>query len=132
MLRPKQKLFAELYVELGNASEAARQAYGSDSASTNASKLLKNTEIQAYVAELTQKPEENRIASMEEVLQFYTNVMRGQVVDQNGKQPVVNDRLKAADSLYKRYSAGQERQQATMDKLDTLLTEMKNAAIVDS
>jgi hypothetical protein len=69
---------------------------------------------------------------MEEVLQFYTDVMRGAVVDQNGKQPVVNDRLKAADSLYKRFAAGQERQQATMDKLDTLLAEMKNAAVLDT
>ena len=132
MLEPRQKLFAELYVKLVNASEAARQAYGTKSAATNTTKLLKNTNVQAYIAELTQKHERTNIASMEEVLQFYTDVMRGAVVDQNGKQPVVNDRLKAADSLYKRYSAGQERQQATMEKLDTLLTEMKNAAIVDS
>lgn len=132
MLRPKQKLFAELYVKLGNASEAARQAYGSESASTNASKLLKNTEIQEYIEELTQKPEKSRIASMEEVLEFYTEVMRGQPFDHSGKPPAVGDRLKAADSLYKRYAAGQERQQATMEKLDILLTEMRNAAVVDS
>lgn len=132
MLEPRQKLFAELYVKLGNASEAARQAYGTKSAATNTTKLLKNTNVQAYIAELTQKHKETNIASIEEVLQFYTDVMRGAVVDQNGKQPVVNDRLKAADSLYKRYAAGQERQQATMEKLDSLLTEMKNAATVDS
>jgi hypothetical protein len=58
--------------------------------------------------------------------------MRGEVKDAFGLDPGLSERLKAGDALMKRYAAGQERQQATMDKLDTLLAEMKNAAVVDS
>lgn len=49
-LTPKQEQFCQLYIELGNASEAYRQAYDADSMSegtvnTKASELLKNGKI---------------------------------------------------------------------------------------
>ena len=59
-LTPKQEKFCQLYIELGNASEAYRQAYDvgdmtNGSISVNASKLLNNnTKIALRVEELRQ------------------------------------------------------------------------------
>ena len=45
-LTPKQKAFADYYIECGNAAEAARRAgYEKRYAGQNADKLLKNTNI---------------------------------------------------------------------------------------
>ena len=55
-LTPKQERFAQLYVELGNASEAYREAYNSkakpDSVHVNASKLLSDARVSLRVQEL--------------------------------------------------------------------------------
>ena len=63
-LTPKQEKFANLYVELGNASEAYRQAYdvGVDTAegtiNVKASRLLKESKISLRVAELQESVKE--------------------------------------------------------------------------
>lgn len=106
MLTPNQKAFADYYIELGNASEAARKAgYSEKTAAATASRLLKNVNVSAYIADRMKKQDENRVASADEVLQFYTSVMRGEVKDAFGLDPGLADRLKAADSLAKRYAA---------------------------
>ena len=46
------------------------------------------------------------IADTDEVLRFYSSVMRGEVKDRFGLDASLADRLKAGDSLMKRYSAG--------------------------
>src|SRR5690554_3012969 len=55
-LIPKQEKFAQLYVELGNASEAYRQAYDSkakpESVHVAASKLLSDNKVALRVEEL--------------------------------------------------------------------------------
>lgn len=134
MLTPNQKAFADYYIELGNASEAARKAgYSEKTAAATASRLLTNVNVSAYIADRMKKQDENRVASADEVLQFYTSVMRGEVKDAFGLDPGLADRLKAADSLAKRYAVANDRQKSTMEKLDSLLEEMRNNAnIVDA
>ena len=134
MLTPNQKAFADYYIELGNASEAARKAgYSEKTAAATASRLLTNVNVSAYIADRMKKQDENRVASADEVLQFYTSVMRGEVKDAFGLDPGLADRLKAADSLAKRYAVENDRQKSTMEKLDSLLEEMRNNAnIVDA
>lgn len=133
MLTPKQQAFADYYIKLGNASEAAKKAgYSERTAGATASRLLKNVNVSAYIDERMTGQSRELVASADEVLQFYTSVMRGEVKDAFGLDPGLSERLKAGDALMKRYAAGQERQQATMEKLDTLLTEMRNAAVMDT
>lgn len=67
------------------------------------------------------------MADMQEVMIFYTSVMRGEVRDAFGLECSLSDRLKAADALMKRLSAA-DGQHGTMDKLDALLKEMREAA----
>lgn len=56
-MTPKQEKFCQLYIELGNASEAYRQAYDAsrmkpESINVNASKLLGDAKVALRVAEL--------------------------------------------------------------------------------
>ena len=63
-LTPKQEKFANLYVELGNASEAYRQAYdvkpttSIETIKVNASKLLSDTNISLTIEELRNEVKE--------------------------------------------------------------------------
>lgn len=105
-LTPKQKAFADYYIECGNAAEAARRAgYSERYAGQNADKLLKNTNISAYIAERMGTQDKKRVADADEVMEFYTAVMRGEVKDQFGLDTALSDRLKAGAEIMKRYSA---------------------------
>lgn len=105
-LTPKQKAFADYYIETGNASEAARRAgYSAKNANNIASENLAKPNISAYIAKRLKPTEENRVASADEVVQFYTAVMRGEVKDQFGLDAALTERLKAADALMKRHAA---------------------------
>lgn len=131
MLTPKQKAFADYYIECGNASEAARKAgYSEKNANNIASENLAKPDISAYIAERMGKQDLERVASADEVLRFYTDVMRGNIKDAFGLEASLSERLKAADSLSKRYAVANDRQKSTMEKLDAMLEEMRNA--VDS
>lgn len=116
----KQRAFADYYIKLGNATEAARQAgYSEKYINTNASKLLQNTTIKAHIDERLKQIEDDRIASAAEVLKYLTSVLRGEsqseivVVEGVGdgyskarrikKEPEEKDRLKAAELLGKRH-----------------------------
>ena len=133
MLTPKQKAFADYYIECGNASEAARRAgYSQKTAEKIGSENLQKPEISAYIQERMAQQDASRVASADEVLRFYSSVMRGQEKDAFGLDPSLADRLKAADSLMKRYAIGAEKQKGTLEKLDSLLKEMHDAAYMDT
>lgn len=125
MLTPKQKAFADYYIETGNASESARKAgYKND---VSGRENLQNPTVSAYIAERMGAQDEKRVASANEVLEFYTATMRGEIKDQFGLDPSLADRLKAADSLMKRYNAADDRQRSTMERLDKLFEEFRDA-----
>ena len=133
MLTPKQKAFADYYIECGNASEAARKAgYSPKTAGAIGEENLKKPEISAYIDERMTKQDAALVASADEVLRFYSSVMRGEEKDAFGLDPSLSDRLKAADSLMKRYAIGAEKQKGTLEKLDSLLKEMRDAAYMDA
>lgn len=133
MLTPNQQAFADYYIECGNASEAAKKAgYSAKTAAATASRLLTNVNVSAYIQERMAKQDAERVATADEVVRFYTSVMRGEVKDAFGLDPSLTERLKAADSLMKRYAVGVDRQRSTMEKLDGLLKEMRDAAYMDT
>ena len=126
-LTPKQKDFADFYIVLGNAEQAAIKAgYSKRYARGNAHKLVANSCIKSYIAERMQLIESERIASQEEVLQFLTSVIRGEVTEEvpiligdgmqtlRDKEVSVKERVKAAELLGKRYMMWTEKQQVEM------------------
>lgn len=127
-MTPKQKAFADYYIQTGNATEAAKKAgYKSKHIGVDAAKTLKNPNVSLYIAERLGQQEKSRVADANEVIEFYTAVMRGEVKDQFGLDASLSDRLKAGDSLMKRYAAAADKNKGAMDKLDHLLKEFQDA-----
>lgn len=109
-LTPKQQKFADYYLELGNATEAAKKAgYSENTARQIGAENLSKPYILAYIEEKLQEIESNRVASIAEVMQFYTKVMRGEEKDQFGLDASLTDRLKAGQELLKRLTTGNEK-----------------------
>ena len=126
-LTPRQKDFCEYYLQTGNAAEAAKKAgYSEKSAYAIGQENLKKPVISQYIAKRMEKQDKALIADSNEVLRFYSAVMRGEVKDQFGLDASLSDRLKAGDSLMKRYAAG-DRSQDAMERLDGLLKEFRDA-----
>lgn len=104
-MNEKQKAFADYYIETLNATEAAKRAgYSEKTAYSIGQRLLKNVEVENYIKERLESKDNARIASQNEVLEFLTKVMRGEVKDQLGLETPVKERNRAAELLGKRYS----------------------------
>jgi len=80
-LTPKQEKFANLYVELGNASEAYRQAYNvkdstkEETIQVNASKILNSTIVSLRVEELQKELKEKHKIDREWILQQHMEII---------------------------------------------------------
>lgn len=121
-LTRKQKDFCIYYVETGNATDSYRRA-GYKVANTNvagpsAYDLLKNPKIQAEIKRLS-KPlidERNKhIATSQEVMEFFTKMMNGEIKDQFGLEATNADRIKAAQEIAKRTVDLENRASGTPD-----------------
>lgn len=119
-LTPKQRAFAEYYIETGNATEAAKKAgYKGKNLNRIASENLSKLDIKSYIDEKMEELASNRIAKAEEVLEYLTRVLRGEETEQVvaienlgdftseakliNKELSAKDRIKAAELLGKRY-----------------------------
>lgn len=124
-LTPRQKAFADYYLETGNATEAAKRAgYSENSAKQIGTENLTKPSISQYIAERQKEVEDKRIADISEVLQFFTSVMRGEVKDQFDFDPSLSDRLSAGKELMKRYEKGDDGKKDALAKLDEVLKEI--------
>lgn len=79
-LTEQQKKFVqELFKNNHNAKRAAIAAgYSEKTAEVQASRLLRNVKVLEYKEKLAQSLEKSSIASIEEILEYYTRVMRRQ------------------------------------------------------
>lgn len=122
----QQQAFADEYiVNPDNATHAAIKAgYSPNSARYQASRLLTNDNIQAYLDTRRKQIEDSKIADQREVLQFWTAGMRGDrhekiiVATPVGAEEVDNtlserDRLKNAELLAKATGMFVDRQEIT-------------------
>lgn len=124
-LNEMQKAFADYYIETANATESAKRAgYSEKTAYSQGQRLLKNVEISAYISERMEERGEKRVADANEVIEFYTAVMRGEVKDQFGLDASLSDRLKAGDALMKRYAVTDNGSKGVLEKLDDVLSKI--------
>lgn len=106
-LNKRQRDFAEYYLKLWNATEAAKKAgYSEKTAYSIGNENLKKPEIKAYIRERMRARDSMLIADTDEILVFLTAVMRGEVKDQFGLDATLADRMKAGTDLLKRFMAG--------------------------
>ncbi|MGL4108332.1 terminase small subunit [Clostridium sp. LP20] len=135
-LTPKQQAFADYYIELGNATEAARRA-GYKKPNVQGSQNLEKLSIKSYIEDRIKALDEKRIAKGEEVLQYLTRVMRGEEKDQFGLDASLQDRTKAAELLGKRYrlfvdkieqkvdNSAEIEKTKKLDNIESILNQMK-------
>lgn len=119
-LTEKQKRFADYYIETGNGTEAARRSgYNGNDLNVIASQNLTKLNIKTYINQKMKEKDNKRIASQDEILEYFTKVMRGEsesevvVIEGQGdgfsearrmtKKPDEKERLSAAKELAKRY-----------------------------
>ena len=140
----KQKKFADEYLIDLNATRAYRVAYPAvkrdETAAQSGSRLLRNVNVSAYIAEQLEKLHDERTADAKEVLEYLTSVLRGEssaevvVVEGIGggcssakrmkKAPDEKERLKAAELLGKRYAMFGDRVQLSVEPV-TIMDDLK-------
>ena len=116
-MKGKKAAFADEYKKDRNATQAAiRAGYSEKTAAAAGSRLLKDKEVAEELKAWEKKLHEERTADVDEVIEFFTAVMRGETPDNipllvgKGKQkiteigPSVRDRLNAAVNLGKTYA----------------------------
>lgn len=123
-LNPKQQAFADYYIELASAEQAALKAgYSKAYARGKAYTLLANVGIKAYIEKRMEELKTERVADQQEIMEFLTSVVRGEVaepvavLDGDGFQkivelkPSVQTRRAAAVDIGKRYAMWTDKQQ---------------------
>lgn len=111
-LKPKELKFAEEWLKTTNATQSAIKAgYSERTAYSAGNRLLKKVEVKQYIDERLTEMQESSIADTNEVMQFLSSTMRGDIPDQFGLDPALNDRLKAAELLGKRYKLFTDKQE---------------------
>ena len=82
-LNRRQQKFVDYFVQIGNATEAAKKAGYSDKSSYQIGcELLKNAKIRVAIDDKLKKLESERIAEDKEILEYLTAVMRGKIDDE--------------------------------------------------
>jgi phage terminase small subunit len=111
-LKPKELKFAEEWLKTTNATQSAIKAgYSARTAYSAGNRLLKKVDVKQYIDERLAEMQESSIADTNEVIQFLSSTMRGDIPDQFGLDPALNDRLKAAELLGKRYKLFTDKQE---------------------
>ena len=126
-LKPKELKFAEEWLKTTNATQSAIKAgYSERTAYSAGNRLLKKVDVKQYIDERLAEMQESSIADTNEVMQFLSSTMRGDIPDQFGLDPALNDRLKAAELLGKRYKLFTDKQEISGADGESTINLMKN------
>lgn len=142
-MNERQRRFADEYIKSGNAySSAIKAGYSEKYAKTDSHKLLENTRIKTYIDERIDLLKKDAIADQDEILQYLTSVMRGEVNDQEAiplatkegqqisiaeKRSDTTARTKAAELLGKRYVMWTDKQEVTQRTINIEVGEYDGA-----
>lgn len=107
-LTEKQKRFIDYYIETANATESARKAgYSKKTAKNIGNENL--TKLNIFIKERLNSKENKRIASQDEILEYFTEIIRNKKED-------TSDRTKCAELLGKRYGMFKDKIDFGQDK----------------
>lgn len=105
-LTEKELLFIDEYLESGNIVQSVRKAgynaTSDKSACSIGSRLLKRDRVRKEIDSRREKMTEARIATAQEVMEYFTKVMNGEIKDQFGLDAPLAERTRAAQELAKR------------------------------
>lgn len=126
----KQQRFADEYIISGNATQsylnAGYKATKRTVAEANARKLLGNYSVKAYIEERLNDLKSKKVADQQEIMELLTRVARGEsraatLIGLGGgaeeisqeMPPTMQERIKAAELLGKRYSMWTDKQEVS-------------------
>ena len=102
-LNQRQIRFVQNYMKTNNITHSAIDAgYSKKTAHVQGSNLLKNHKIIEYITAINERLESDKIADIQEVMEYLTSVMRGEKKDQFDLDASLGDRTRAASELAKR------------------------------
>lgn len=119
-LSPIEYQFIQEYIKTGNLAEAINRLPGCENKTrTNCSylgiRLLKRPNVRAEIKRVMENIQKDTIATAEEVMQYFSSVMRGEIKDQFGLEAPLSERTKAAQELAKRTIDIENRQSGVAD-----------------
>ena len=138
-LTEKQKKFADYYIELGNATQAAINAgYAKRSAQQMGAENLSKPVIKSYIDERLEQIASERIMSAQEAIELLSSIARAEITEQVvvttmegaevvDKPPDVKTRIIAIKEILKRYPDNDKLVEQQIRKLtaDADLAEIK-------
>ena len=106
----EEQQFVDAYIKLGVGADAVRAVYpeacakskAAEYATRRATQLLSKPNIEAAILRRMEEMRDSRIADSKEVMEYFTQVMRGQIKDQFGLDAPLSERTKAAQEIAKR------------------------------
>lgn len=123
-MNERQRRFADEYIRLGNATQAARNAgYSENYSMYRNEELLNNVKIKSHIDKRLDELKKESIAEQDEILQFLTSVIRGEAtgklkvgVGQGAEkiedvEPSLQEKVRAAEQLGKRYGMWTDKQE---------------------
>lgn len=142
-LTKKQQDFADYYIELGSAEEAAIKAgYSKNYARASAYKLLANVGIKKYIDKQITKMASERIMGAQEILERLTLIAKAEITEtvvvasadgyaEVEKPPDFKTQIQAMKELLKRYPGNDKLLEQTLRKLtaEADIAEFKAAMI---
>ena len=121
-LTPVEQQFVDNYIQCSNLSEAAQRLDGNQHKTRNCCSqigqvLIKRPNVRAAINRVLKQMEKDTIANAEEVMSYFTSVMRGEVKDQFGLDAPLSERTRAAQELAKRTIDIQNRKDGIADQV---------------
>ena len=102
-LSQKKIRFVQEYMKTNNITQSAIKAgYSKKTANVQGSRLLTTVKIATYVDAINERMESEKIADIQEVMEYLTSVMRGEKKDQFDLDASLSERTKAASELARR------------------------------
>ena len=111
-LTAKEAKFIDTYVGGASQTQAYKEAYGEENnkrASEDARKVIQKPHIISEIRYRMEQAKAESIATMQEIMEYYTGVMRGDVKDAFGLEASLSERTKCAMELAKRMSILEDR-----------------------
>lgn len=99
----KEQKFINEYLETGNGRQSVIKAgYTTKAPSQYSQSLLTKSYIADEIRSRQEEIRKSKIASAQEVMEYFTAVMKGEIKDQFGLEAPLSERTKAAQELAKR------------------------------
>ena len=102
-LSPREEAFVSKFMETNNATQSAIYAgYSEKTAPSKGSQLLNKINVGAEIHKRQEEMKKSSIATAQEVMEYFTKVMNGEIKDQFGLEAPLSERTKAATELARR------------------------------